>query len=214
MSTSAATPASTTRRPREAEQAQLLAIRAHLDPHFLFNTLNAIAEWCREDGEVAERAVLQLSSILRTVMQGVKVSAWPVAEEIGLSLALLSLHQLRDPSKFSVEFQVPETFSGVLVPPMILLPLVENAVKHGPAAGHRGVIRLTATSDGALLHLVLSNPGANKGPRAGSDGLATVMRRLAVAYAGQARIEISSKGAATTVEMTLPLSGPERGVMV
>ena len=53
---------------REAERAQLLALRAHLDPHFLFNTLNAIAEWCREDGETAERAVLRLSAMLRTVL--------------------------------------------------------------------------------------------------------------------------------------------------
>ena len=52
---------------RAAERAQLLALRAHLDPHFLFNTLNAIAEWCRQDGEIAERAVLQLSSMLRAM---------------------------------------------------------------------------------------------------------------------------------------------------
>jgi len=63
---------------REAEQAQLLALRAHLDPPFLFNTLNAIAEWCREDGEVAERAVLQLSSILRAVLEGVRAPDWPL----------------------------------------------------------------------------------------------------------------------------------------
>ena len=59
---------------REAERAQLLALRAHLDPHFLFNTLNAIAEWCREDGETAERAVLQLSAMLRTVLAGVRAA--------------------------------------------------------------------------------------------------------------------------------------------
>ena len=57
---------------RAAERAQLLALRAHLDPHFLFNTLNAIAEWCRQDGEVAERAVLQLSAMLRAILAGVR----------------------------------------------------------------------------------------------------------------------------------------------
>ena len=56
----------------------------HLDPHFLFNTLNAIAEWCREDGEVAERAVLQLSAMLRTVLAGVRAPTWPLAEELEL----------------------------------------------------------------------------------------------------------------------------------
>ena len=57
---------------RDAESARLLALKNHLDPHFLFNTLNAIAEWCRTDGEVAERAVLQLSSMLRVILEGVQ----------------------------------------------------------------------------------------------------------------------------------------------
>src|SRR4030095_12586183 len=55
---------------RGAERAELLALRSPLDPHFLFNTLNAIAEWCREDGEIAERAVMRLSAMLRTVLAG------------------------------------------------------------------------------------------------------------------------------------------------
>ncbi|MCA9712589.1 MAG: histidine kinase, partial [Myxococcales bacterium] len=62
----------------EAERAQLLALRSHLDPHFLFNTLNAIAEWCREDGEVAEQATLRLSAMLRTVLAGTREPAWPL----------------------------------------------------------------------------------------------------------------------------------------
>ena len=69
---------------REAERAQLLALRSHLDPHFLFNTLNAIAEWCREDGEVAERAVLQLSAMLRTVLEGVHAPTLVAARGAGV----------------------------------------------------------------------------------------------------------------------------------
>ena len=68
------------RSQREADHAQLLALRSHLDPHFLFNTLNAIAEWCREDGEVAEQAILQLSSMLRTMMTGISTTTWPLAK--------------------------------------------------------------------------------------------------------------------------------------
>ena len=64
---------------REAEHAQLLALRSHFDPHFLFNTLNAIAEWCREDGLVAERAILALSSMLHTIMTAIRATRWPLA---------------------------------------------------------------------------------------------------------------------------------------
>jgi two-component system, LytTR family, sensor histidine kinase AlgZ len=88
---------------REAQHAQLLALRAHLDPHFLFNTLNAIAEWCRENAETAERAVLQLSSILRAVLGGVRLPSWPLAAELELCRALFSLYQMRAPAAFTVD---------------------------------------------------------------------------------------------------------------
>ena len=129
---------------REAEGAQLLALRSHLDPHFLFNTLNAIAEWCREDGETAERAVMRLSAMLRTVLAGVRASTWPLAEELALLDTLFELHRLRDPDRVRVTRHLPEPLPDVAVPPMLLLPLAENAVKHGPAAGHAGEIVLTA----------------------------------------------------------------------
>src|SRR4029077_13534367 len=90
---------------REAEGAQLLALRSHLDPHFLFNTLNAIAEWCREDGETAERAVLQLSAMLRTVLEGVKIPTWPLARELELARTLFALHLLRDPELFTITIE-------------------------------------------------------------------------------------------------------------
>ena len=88
---------------REAEGAQLLALRSHLDPHFLFNTLNAIAEWCREDGETAERAVVRLSAMLRTVLAGVRASTWPLADELALLDTLFELHRLRDPDRVRVD---------------------------------------------------------------------------------------------------------------
>lgn len=199
---------------REAEQAHLLALRAHLDPHFLFNTLNAIAEWCRQDGETAERAVLQLSSILRILLQGVKSPTWPLEKELELSRTIFSLHQMRDPSAFTLEWDIPDHLESVPVPPMLLLPLAENAITHGPTAGHHGAIRCSAKAEGAVLRLVLENPGPYKGPRVGSDGIPMVERRLALAYGGKARFRIQGIGERTTVELELPIRGPESGVAV
>jgi hypothetical protein len=191
---------------QEAEHAQLLAMRSHLDPHFLFNTLNAIAEWCRQDGEVAERAVLQLSSILRAVLVGVKSSSWSLASELSLVRDLLTLHRLRDPDLFEVDWEVPSPLPDVSVPPMILLPLAENAVKHGPAAGHRGVIRCAVSFDDSRLRVTLENPGRYAGPRPGSDGLPTVERRLRLAYGTSARLRIAGAEARTVAEVDLPRS--------
>ncbi len=198
---------------RDAERAQLMALRAHLDPHFLFNTLNAIAEWCREDGEMAERAVVQLSAMLRTVLAGVRAPSWPLAEEIALIETLFSLHRLRDPEKVRASWRLPDPLPAVAVPPMLLLPLAENAVKHGPAAGHRGVIEVEVAVDSALGQMVvtLRNPGAYGGPRAGGTGVEMVERRLALAYDGSAMLKISAAGDTTVAEVRLPLDRPPTG---
>jgi signal transduction histidine kinase len=199
---------------REAEQAQLLALRAHLDPHFLFNTLNAIAEWCRQDGETAERAILQLSSILRAVLEGVRAPDWPLGRELELVRTLFSLHEVRDRQAFTLAWDVAADTHGVPVPPMILLPLADNAIKHGPAAGHRGPIRVSATRQDGRVRIILENPGPHRGPRAGSAGLPTVERRLALAYGAGAHLKIGSSGGRTAVEVLVPLDGPLPGVVV
>ncbi|MBZ4415018.1 sensor histidine kinase [Myxococcus sp. RHSTA-1-4] len=198
----------------EAEQAQLLALRSHLDPHFLFNTLNAIAEWCREDGAVAEAAVLRLSTMLRSVLAGVRSATWPLSQELELIRTLFDLHLLRDPDLFQLGMNVPSTGLGdVPVPPLALLPLAENAVKHGPAAGHRGRLTLDVAVRDDAVEVAIENPGASKGPREGSAGLPTVERRLALAYGGRARLALASTEGRTRVTVTLPRSGPLPGVL-
>jgi two-component system sensor histidine kinase AlgZ len=202
------------RHAREAEHAQLLALRAHLDPHFLFNTLNAIAEWCRDDGEIAERAVLQLSAILRAVLAGVQSSSWSLAAEMELLRNLFALHLLRDPDLFTLEWDTPSPLPDVSLPPMILLPIAENAIKHGPARGHRGIVRVGVKLEGSRLRVAIENPGRFMGPRAGSDGLPTVERRLSLAYGGEAALRVADRDGRTSVEMDLPRAGPLGGVSV
>jgi signal transduction histidine kinase len=191
----------------EAERAQLLALKAHLDPHFLFNTLNAIAEWCRIDGEVAEQAVLRLSAMLRAVLDGVKAPRWPLEKELELVDMLFELHLLRDKALFTLERQVSAPLS-TSVPPMALLALAENAVKHGPGAGHRGVIRLSLRMVGETLVFELENPGPYKGPRAGSQGLPTLRRQLELSFGAQASLELGSvDGERTRATLRLPTKG-------
>jgi LytS/YehU family sensor histidine kinase len=190
---------------REAERAQLLALRAHLDPHFLFNTLNAIAEWCRADPAVAEHATLQLSKMLRTMLTGVKATAWPLQQELELVVQLLELHRTRDPERFSFELDVSEDARAIALPPMLLLSLVENAVKHGPAAGHRGRIALSARVEAGRLLIAVTNPGPFRGPRQGGEGLIMIEKRLHLAYAGAAQMRHSSDGRETSASLTLPL---------
>jgi LytS/YehU family sensor histidine kinase len=190
---------------REAERAQLLALRAHLDPHFLFNTLNAIAEWCREDPAVAERATLQLSGMLRTILTGVKAAAWPFREELVLARQLLELHQTRDAGRFMFAIDASPESEAIPVPPMSVLSLIENAVKHGPAAGHAGRIELSAAVVAGRLRIAIRNPGPYRGRRDGGEGLGTVEKRLQLAYRGQATMTHASDDTTTTATLDLPL---------
>jgi two-component system, LytTR family, sensor histidine kinase AlgZ len=196
---------------REAERAQLLALRAHLDPHFLFNTLNAIAEWCRDDGVVAERAVLQLSDMLRAILEGVHAPTWSLREELSLVDTLFALHRLRDADLVRLERHVPEPVPDVAVPPMVLLPLAENALKHGFAAGHGGDVRLeVARAPNGSVVVRLDNAGAFARRREGGLGLALVERRLALAYEGRATFTIAAMGARTVAEVAFPPGSPSR----
>lgn len=189
---------------REAERAELLALRANLDPHFLFNTLNAIAEWCRIDGAIAEQAVLRLATMMRAILDGIRVERWPLERETALVASLFELHAIRDPARFTFRLDVAGDAATALVPPLILMPLAENAMKHGPSAGHRGEVLLSIDRARGVLSVRLSNPGPYKGPRPGSDGLPTVERRLALAYRGRAALRISGDADRTTVELDLP----------
>ena len=189
---------------RQAEHAQLLAMRAHLDPHFLFNTLNAIAEWCRHDGQTAEAAVLELAAFLRAILPAVHTPLWPLARELALVESLWSLHHMRDPGRFEVRVVAPHGIPEVDVPALLLLPLAENAMTHGPCAGHRGSVELgvDTCADGVRIHI--ENPGHFAAPRPGGSGLDTVRDRIALTYGDRASITIGAVGPRTRAELVLP----------
>jgi two-component sensor histidine kinase len=189
---------------REAEHAQLLAIRSHLDPHFLFNTLNAIAEWCREDGAAAETAILELSSMLRTMMEGLRTPDWELATDIKLARSLARLYAARDAKRFTFEEDIDEAATKRVVPAMITLPLVENAWKHGPARGHAGPVRLTIRAEENATLIQVENGGAFNGPREGGEGLAMVERRLQVAFGDRAYFNMTTIEDRTVATVRLP----------
>ncbi len=188
----------------EAERAELLALRANLDPHFLFNTLNAIAEWCREDPAVAEAAMLKLASVLRTMLEGIRSPSWPLEKELDIARAVLELHAIRDRERYAYQLDAGGA-PHAHVPPMILLPLIENAITHGPAAGHEGTIAVRVCGERDRVIVDIDNPGAYRGRRTGGEGLAMVERRLRLAYGADARLELSSDGDRTTTILSMPV---------
>ncbi|MCB9617316.1 MAG: histidine kinase, partial [Sandaracinus sp.] len=192
---------------RVAEQSQLLALRAQLDPHFLFNTLGAIAEWCRDDPEVAERATLQLASSLRRVFDAVQRPSWHLEDEVALLRELAALYVVRDGERFRFAIEV-EADLEVEMPPLLLLPILENAIKHGPAAGHEGVVHVVVRTNAEDVLVRVDNPGTFGGPRAGGTGLPTLERRLELAFAARATWTIASVETGTRAELRFPRVNP------
>jgi hypothetical protein len=190
----------------DAEHAQIVALRAQLDPHFLFNTLNAIAEWCREDPIVAERATLDLAALLRAVFDALRSPGWSLAREVALLEQLAALYAVRDPLRYVFRFDIDPATTSQQVPPLVLLPLFENAIKHGPAAGNRGTVRLLARSDDGATAIEVHNPGTFGARREGSSGLASVERRLALTYGSAVRLVIRSADGDSCVALRLPIS--------
>jgi len=188
-----------------AEQAQLLALRAQLDPHFLFNTLNAIAEWCRQDAVVAERATLQLASLLRRLFDALQRPTWHLSDELALIEELTALYATRDSERYRFVIDV-EAGAPLELPPLLLLPLVENAIKHGPAAGHDGAVKITVVRDERALTVTVENPGAFRGRREGGTGLSTLERRLALAWGDRATLSIAAEGERTRATLVVPAS--------
>jgi LytS/YehU family sensor histidine kinase len=142
--------------------------------------------------------------MLRTILSGVRSPWWPLAREIELARTLFDLHLLRDPGLFTLRLDVAPACLDVPVPPLLLLPLAENAVKHGPSAGHRGEISVSVRPDGASVRVEIENPGEFHGRRDGGEGLPGVEQRLRHAFAGRARFSISGQGDRTVARVTVP----------
>jgi len=191
---------------QQMEHAQLLALKNHLDPHFLFNTINAIAEWCQEDPAVAEAALLRLATMLRTMLSGITAPTWPLREELALLDDLLALHAVRDPDRFQVRREGWDAVPDLAIPPLLLLPVVENAMKHGPAAGHAGEVSVEIEVQDHFVVVQIENPGPYTGPRPGGQGIDMVKQRLALTWGRRASLELADVGGRTRARIALPLS--------
>lgn len=168
-----------------AREAELKALKAQIHPHFLFNSLNSISALAGTDPARARAMCLYLSEFLRKSLAFGERKSVPVAEELALARAYLEVEGMRFGSRLSVEEAVEPEGESCLVPPLLLQPLVENAVRHGIATTvEGGVIRLEARRTGNRLRILIENPcDPEAPPRRGTGlGLANVRQRLATRY--------------------------------
>jgi len=190
-----------------AQQAQLAALRSQVNPHFLFNALHSISALISTDPRKADEAIERLGDLLRYALGADDLV--PLRDEWRFTMDYLSLEQLRLGSRLVVSDRLDSGAGGCAVPPLILQPLVENAVRHGISQRPEGGrIRLAAATDGAWLVIRVSDDGSGV---SGEDGLGigldVVRRRLNASYGTRARLAVSASGDGFHVEIRLPAEG-------
>jgi len=192
-------------------QAQLQTLSAQLQPHFLFNTLNAIAELVYSHPEIADRTLAQLSDLLRLSLAGGRNHEVSLKEELDFLKKYTEIQQTLLQERLRVRFEVePETLDAS-VPNMILQPLIENSIRHGIAPKScGGQIDVRAERRDGMLHLQVQDDGAGisaggKGIFNGGIGLANTRARLECLYHDTQRFEAgNAPGGGFEVSITIP----------
>ena len=173
--------------------ARLSALSARTDPHFLFNSLNSIAALIADDPELAERAVLSLAALFRYVLEGSSATHVALGDELAFVRAYLALEGLRYADRLTVSIDVAPSLSAVQIPPLILQPLVENALRHGLAARpERLTIAVQISAQAGQLTITVDDDGPGPGAsqhRGARTSQADLQQRLALAYGSRARFE-------------------------
>ncbi|HEY7894208.1 MAG TPA: histidine kinase [Gemmatimonadaceae bacterium] len=206
-----------------ATQAELKALRAQLNPHFLFNALTTIGQLIQEAPDRAVTTLFRLTALLRAVLRRAEGEFTTVADEIQIVRAYLDIERARFEDALRVSIEVDDAVRACRIPSLLLQPLAENAVKHGiaPRVGG-GAVSVHARLDppnapsraGAMLVFTVRDTGVGVSARdlahgrANGIGLSTVARRLERCYGPDASLEIrSTPNVGTDVTIRVPLPG-------
>jgi signal transduction histidine kinase len=191
------------------KRARLQLLRAQIEPHFLFNTLATVRTLARTDRAAAVDMIDHLMRYLSEALPKLRQEECSLAEEVQLIDAYLRIHQIRMGSRMSYNLSIPEVLYERRVPTMMLLTLVENAVKHGinPAVDG-GCINVSANREQDALVLRVSDSGQGMAATDGHGmGLANIRRRLMMLYGDDAVLSLSRPAArGVTASVSIPLT--------
>lgn len=173
-------------------EAHLQALHAQVEPHFLFNTLAHVKWLYQRDPERGRHMLDRFLDYLQAALPRVRQSATTLDQELQLARAYLDLQRLRIGGRLEFSIDVPEDIAGLTFPPLMLLTLVENAIKHGIGPQPEGgTIGIRARADAHLMRIEVRDTGAGLRREAGSGiGLANVRARLAALFGAGARLII------------------------
>jgi hypothetical protein len=198
-----------------ATEAELRALRAQVNPHFLFNALTTIGYLIQNAPPRALETLLRLTTLLRSVLRS-DGEFTTLGRERELIECYLQIEQERFEERLRTDIDIPQELEGVAIPALIVQPLVENAIKHGIARSRTGGVvsisaRAEASGPAAVLRITVRNSGGSlsggEPPDEGGVGLINVQRRLECYYGTDARLSLTRVGGMTLAELLLPAIG-------
>lgn len=196
-----------------AREAELKSLRAQLDPHFLFNSLNSVAALIGHDAAAARQMCFLMAQFFRKSLTLAREQSIALADEVSLAQTFLAIEKVRFGERLRSRFDIADDVRDVSVPPLMLQPLVENAVHHGVAHMlEGGEIVVTARRRDAFLELVVSNPCDPDRPasRGTGVGLANVRSRVETLCGHRASVDVDARENHFTVSILLPATMASR----
>ncbi len=190
-----------------AREAELKALKAQINPHFLFNCLNSISALTSVDPGQAREMCIRLSDFLRNTLRLGERTSIPFGDELALVRTYLDVEQVRFGSRLRVEQDIGELCDRCVVPPLLLQPLVENAVKHGIASlVDGGFIRIRAHVSNEVLRVSVENDfdPDNPSPKRSGLGLANVRNRIETRHGNRGHMNVAVTGTLHRVDLELP----------
>jgi two-component system, LytTR family, sensor histidine kinase AlgZ len=197
-----------------SREAELKALKAQVNPHFLFNCLNSMSALTATDPPKAREMCIRLSEFLRSSLRLGERTSIPFAEELLLTRTYLEVEQVRFGSRLRVTQDFDAGCADCEVPPLLVQPLVENAIKHGIAMlVEGGEISIVGRRLPKFVSVVVENPYDPDSPatRRNGFGLISVRNRLQARYGNRARMDIQVENQRYRVALTLPCDGKATG---
>lgn len=146
-----------------AYQSEVNALKAQIQPHFLFNTLNSISASVPPDQEETRELIAKLADTFRFSLKSSQLDMIPLQEEISFIQNCLELEHYRFKKRLEVQFDIDERVTNVMIPPMLLQPIVENAIKHGIAPSVKGgIIKVACKKEGSKVRIAISDTGVGR----------------------------------------------------
>lgn len=191
------------------KELELKTIKAHINPHFIFNALNSIRALVDENPKRAREAITELSNILRSSMQSEKMETVPFEKELSIVKDYLALENMRFEDRLKIEYKVDEDTLNQFVPPMMLQTLVENAIKHGISKQiNGGLIKVISDFNGDFHELIVQNTGTLNGEiNEFGFGISSTNNRLNLLYGEKATFEIKQvNGSMVEAKVLIPVT--------